>query len=155
MRLLIPEILKEVSDAPAKERSNILKKHSSNVLLKEILMMNFNNNIEFDLPAGEPPYKVNPQPVGLTDTNLYAESRRFYLLIKGHPKRPQNLKKLQMENIFVQILEGCNKIEAEMMISLKDKKLSKLYPGLTEKVVREAFPDLLPKIEGKTEVKIS
>lgn len=143
MRLLVPEILKQVSEAKPAERAGILQQHKDNQLLKDVLLLNF-GPAEFDLPAGEPPYKVNPQPVGLTDTNLYAEWRRAYLLIKGHPKRPAGVKKIQVENVFIQMLEGIHADEASMLISLKDKALAKKYKGLTEKVVREAFPELLP-----------
>ena len=143
MRLLVPEILQQVTDAKPAERASVLQKYKDNQLLKDVLLLNF-GPAEFDLPPGQPPYKVNPQPIGLTDTNLYAEWRRCYLLIKGHPKRPAAVKKIQVENVFVQMLEGCHASEAELMISLKDKNLAKKYRGLTEKVVREAFPELLP-----------
>jgi hypothetical protein len=146
MRLSVPEILQQVADAKPADRASILRKFPDNQLLKDVLELNFHPTVEFDLPAGAPPYKVNPQPIGLTDSNLYAEWRRAYLLIKGHPKRPVGIKRLQVENIFIQILEGVHKDEAEMMIALKDKALAKKYKGLTEKVVREAFPTLLPAI---------
>jgi len=143
MRLLVPEILKQVSEAKPAERAGVLQQNQDNQLLREILLLNF-GPAEFDLPAGEPPYKVNPQPAGLTDTNLYAEWRRHYLLIKGHPRRPAGVKRMQVENVFIQMLEGVHASEAELLIALKDKALAKKYKGLTEKVVREAFPDLLP-----------
>lgn len=143
MRLLVPEILQHVADAKPAERVGILQQHQDNQLLKDVLLLNF-GPAEFDLPTGEPPYKVNPQPVGLTDTNLYAEWRRHYLLIKGHPRRPAGVKRMQVENVFIQMLEGIHASEAELLIALKDKNLAKKYRGLTEKVVREAFPALLP-----------
>lgn len=145
MRLLVPEILQKVSEAKPAERAAVLKQYSDNGLLRDVLLLNF-GPAEFDLPAGEPPFKVNPQPVGLTDTNLYAEWRRHYLLIKGHPRRPAGIKKIQVENVFVQMLEGIHATEAELLIALKDKQLAKKYKGLTEKVVREAFPELLPPL---------
>lgn len=149
MRLYIPEILQKVADTKAEaDRVAILQANQDNGLLKEVLLLNF-GPAEFDLPKGDAPYKKNPQPVGLTDSNLYAESRRMYLLIKGHPRRPPNLKRLQVENIFIQILEGIHVDEAEMMISLKDKALAKKYKGLTEAVVRKAFPELLPEKQAE------
>jgi hypothetical protein len=146
MRLLVSEILEKVAAAKPADRIQVLKQNSDrNQLLQDVLRLNFDPAIEFDLPPGQPPYKVNPQPAGLTDSNLYAESRRMYLLVKGHPRRPANLKRLQVENVFIQILEGIHSSEAEMMIALKDKALSKKYKGLTEAVVRGAFPGLLPE----------
>jgi hypothetical protein len=144
MRLYIPEILQQVADAKPSERAEVLKKHASNALLQEVLLLNFGPAV-FDLPKGRPPFKGSVQPIGLTETNLYAESRRLYLVVKDHPRRPKNLKTLQVENIFIQMLEGIHKDEAEMLIVLKDKELAKKYKGLTEAVVRQAFPDLLPE----------
>lgn len=153
MRLLIPEILQRASEAKTtEERVQILKEQAkNNTLLLDVLRMNFDPGLVFDLPAGAPPYKVNPQPIGLTDSNLYAESRRFYLLIKDHPRRPAAIKRNQVENVFIQTLEGVHASEAEMMIALKDKQLHRRYRGVTEKVVREAFPGLLPEAAPKTQ----
>lgn len=150
MRLLVPEILQQVSEAKtAEERVKILQAQGkNNSLLTDVLKMNFDPGLVFDLPAGAPPYKVNPQPLGLCDSNLYAESRRFYLLLKDHPRRPQTIKPLQVENIFIQIIEAVHAIESEMMVALKDKQLHRKYRGVTEKVVREAFPGLLPEVNA-------
>ena len=149
MRLYIPEILKQVADAEPTARAQILKNNAGNALLKEVLLLNFGPAV-FDLPAGRAPFKASAQPLGLTETNLYAESRRLYLLVKDHPRRPRNLKRLQIENIFIQMLEGIHESEANMLMILKDKELAKAYPGLTEEVVRAAFPDLLPEKQAET-----
>lgn len=148
MRLYVPEILKQLADAKPADRADILKKNADNSLLKEVLYLNF-GPAEFDLPAGEPPYKKSPHPIGLTDSNLYAESRRMYLLVKGHPRRAPGLKRTQVENVFIQIIEGIHVDEAELMIALKDKALAKKYKGLTEAVVRQAFPGLLPEKQAE------
>lgn len=148
MRLYIPEILQQVADAKPEDRAGVLKKNAGNALLKEVLLLNFGPAV-FDLPAGKAPYKPSAQPLGLTETNLYAESRRMYLLVKNHPRRPKNLKRIQIENIFIQMLEGIHVSEAEMLMVLKDKELAKTYSGLTEEVVRAAFPDLLPQKQAE------
>lgn len=148
MRLYIPEILQQVADAKPEDRVGVLKKNAGNALLKEVLLLNFGPAV-FDLPAGKAPYKPSAQPLGLTETNLYAESRRMYLLVKNHPRRPKNLKRIQIENIFIQMLEGIHVSEAEMLMVLKDKELAKTYSGLTEEVVRAAFPDLLPQKQAE------
>jgi hypothetical protein len=153
MRLYIPEILQQVADAEPAARAQVLKNNAGNALLKEVLLLNFGPAV-FDLPAGKAPFKASTQPLGLTETNLYAESRRMYLLVKDHPRRPKNLKRLQIENIFIQMLEGIHVSEAEMLMVLKDKALAKSYPGLTEAVVRAAFPDLLPEKQAETVTEI-
>jgi hypothetical protein len=147
MRLSIPEILKLVSDAKPADRVALLQKHDSGTL-RDILALNFNTKLEFDLPEGDPPYKTNTDiPIGLSDSNLYNEARRLYICIKDHPKRAPGIKKIQVENIWIQILEGCHHTEAELMCQVKARKLGKVYKGLTAKLILEAFPGIIPAEE--------
>ncbi len=148
MQLLVPEILQQVSDARTeKERVDILKKHDGNKLLKYVLGLNFDPAIEFDLPEGEPPFKRCPHPTGMAETNLYSESRRLYLFIKNHPRRTAGMNRMKIETLFIQMLEGINAVEADMLIALKDKKLHRRYRGVTAAVVRQAFPGIIPETE--------
>ena len=41
--------------------------------------------------------------------------------------------------MFVQMLEGLHKDEAELLIAAKDKTLHRKYKGLSDNVVKEAF----------------
>ena len=41
--------------------------------------------------------------------------------------------------MYIQILEGLHKEEAEVLLDMKDKRLNKVYKGLSESVVKEAF----------------
>ena len=52
---------------------------------------------------------------------------------------------LRREAMFVGLLERLDPQDAEMMIAIKDKKLS--YKGLTYKLVKDTWPDLLPDVE--------
>jgi hypothetical protein len=147
MKLLVPEILQQASDIKnEKERIEFLKRHSDNKLLMYLLALNFDPTVEFDLPAGEPPFKRTPLPVGMSEANLYSENRRLYLFIKDHPRRPKNVTRLRTENLFIQMLEGVNAIEADLLVSLKDKQLHRRYRGVTAAVVRQAFPGVLPDV---------
>jgi len=150
MHLLLPELFEKVSEAKNEaERIQLLRSHKNDGILKYVLALNFDPQYEFDLPKGEPPYKRSPHPVNMAETNFYAESRRLYILIKNHPRRPKNIKRMQVENIFIQMLEGINGIEADMLIALKDKQLQKKYKGLTEGLVRRAFPEILPEKQAE------
>lgn len=144
MKLSIPEILELVVAAPTKTEKIAVLQRYNNTTLQQILRLNFDPNVKIDLPAGPAPYKARRDvPVELTESNLYNEARRLYLFEAGHPKRPAGLKKLQQENIWIQILEGIHHTEADMLNLVKDKKLSSAYKGLTEALIREAFPALL------------
>ena len=58
----------------------------------------------------------------------------------------QNISKMKRENIFITILESLPGPEADMLVAAKDKKLHKLYKGITADVVKLAFPDILPDV---------
>ena len=47
--------------------------------------------------------------------------------------------KAKKEMMFIQLLEGLHKDDAELMIAVKEKELNKRYKGLTDAVVKEAF----------------
>lgn len=150
MKLSVPEILEQVVAAPDKAQKISVLQQYSNPTLKDVLRLNFDPNVVFDLPPGPAPFNSKRDiPVELTQSNLYNESRRLYLFEVGHPKRPAGLKKLQQENIWIQILEGIHHTEADMLNLVKDKKLATAYKGLTEALVREAFPGLLTEKVSK------
>jgi len=147
MKLLVPEILQQASEIKnEKERIDFLKRHSDNKLLMYVLALNFDPSMQFDLPPGAPPFKRTPLPIGMAETNLYAESRRLYLFIKDHPRRPKNVKQQRTETLFIQMLEGINAVEADFLVVLKDKQLHRSYRGVTAAVVRQAFPGVLPDV---------
>ena len=41
--------------------------------------------------------------------------------------------------MFIQMLEGLHKTEAEALIDVKDKRLNRTYKGLTAEMVKETF----------------
>jgi hypothetical protein len=150
MKLSIPEILDQVVAAPGKTEKILVLQKLNNPTLQQILRLNFDPAVELDLPAGPAPYNARRDiPVELSDSNLYNEARRLYIFEPGHPKYNPNVKKMQKENIWIQILEGCHHTEADLLNLVKDKKLSSAYKGLTEALVREAFPGLLSEKVSK------
>jgi hypothetical protein len=94
------------------------------------------------LPEGAPPFKkVDGNQNEYHRGYLHAEARKLGYLVE-QPK--QNLNKIKRENIFITILESLPGPEADMLIAAKDKKLHKLYKGITADVAKLAFPDILP-----------
>ena len=49
------------------------------------------------------------------------------------------LSKTRKETMFIQMLEGLHKEEADVVISAKDKTLHQKYKGLSDNVVKTAF----------------
>jgi hypothetical protein len=66
----------------------------------------------------------------------------YFVENSGH-----NLKPLKRETMFVEFLESLAPKDAELILAIKDKKLP--FKGITEDIVREAFPELFPAQETK------
>ena len=101
-----------------------------------ILKSSFDPKIEWSLPEGDVPFRVNDAPEGTEHTMLISESRKLFHFIKGGNNQINQTKR---ETMFVQMLEGLQENEANLLIAAKDKKLHQVYKGLSENVVREAF----------------
>ena len=139
MSLSIPTIFEDIAKAKSiTERKKILLEHGSNPL-KELLKYAFHPDIKFLLPEGAPPYKTVGSPDEYNPTYLYPNIRKLYLFVEGGN---DGLTTLRREQLFVQLLEELHPKEAEVLIQVKDKKLK--YRGLTYKLVKETFPDLIP-----------
>lgn len=124
----ITEILDEINKNP-----KAITEHKDNFLLKVILAHAFLPNYKFDLPEGEPPFKPDPAPLGMSETNLYVECKKFHKLFVA-----PGLKPLKREAIFIGLLEHVHPTEANLIIAVKDQKLGKLYPKITWKLASDA-----------------
>jgi len=140
----IPHIFQAVQAATKKEKVNVLRQ-LANEHVKKILLHAFHPGIKFVLPEGTPPYVFRGTPEGFP-TTLYPEVRKFYIFCEGGGA---NIEQIKRESIFIQMLENIHPDEAKIVIAMKDKKLNELYDTITYKLVREAFPDLLPEQEVK------
>ena len=133
---LMHEILTKVNNAKDKPaKIAVLKKHDS-VPLRQVLKGAFDPNIIWDLPEGTPPFNRNDAPAGTEHTSLHTEARRLWHFVKGADTTISNTKK---ETMFIQLLEGLQEKDAEVLIAIKDSKLNNTYKGLTASMVKEAF----------------
>lgn len=136
----IGEVVALLQGAKTKpERAALLKEHNS-LALRSILRLNFDPTLKFELPEGFPPtYRGNSKPNGFGDTTLKAAVKGFYVFVKT---ASPNLRQVKRENLFLQLLEGLDRQEAQVLVEAKDKKLE---IGLTKKLIDEVFPGLLPE----------
>ena len=134
--LLISEILTKVNNAKDKPKKVAVLKQYNSVAMRQILKGAFDPKIEWDLPEGSPPYKVNEAPAGTEHTLLYTESKRLWHFVKGADNRTTKTRK---EMLYIQMLEGLHADEAKLLIAVKEKNLNTIYKGLTDAVVKEAF----------------
>ena len=133
---LLSEILQKVNNAKTKgEKIKILKENDC-MSLRQILIWSFDPNVVSALPSGKPPFIENDAPEGTEHTTLRKEGDKLYRYVKGGQDSLQSMKREQM---FVQLLEGLHKDEAELLCNVKDKKLSQVYKGLSSVVVKEGL----------------
>ena len=133
---LVTEILQKVSSAKTKkEKVDLLQEYNNNGL-RSILIINFDESLKFLLPEGEVPFKANEAPAGTDHTRLDVEYRGLYRFFKGGDS---TLKTMRREQLFVQLLEGLHKDEAEMLVLACNKDLQSKY-RITKQAVSEAFP---------------
>ncbi len=123
------------------ERADVLKANDS-FALKSVLQLAFHPNVVAALPEGPPPFKrAEKQQDDYHRGFIHAEARKFGYLVD---QPGQNMTRMKRENIFITILESLPGAEADMLVAAKDKKLHKLYKGITADVAKLAFPDILP-----------
>lgn len=141
MALLQSEILDLFEKASQDDEKVSILKQYDNIVMRALLRLNYDSTFKFDLPEGEPPYrKETGRPIGYQETNLTLEQRRFYIWLDPSI----NLSKIKKEKLFIEMLEGLHYTEAEALCLAKDQRLETKYHSLTEEIVREAYPTLLP-----------
>ena len=134
--LLFSEILDLVHKAKTKNKKvEILRKYNSDAL-RMVIKSSFDPNIVWVMPKGNVPYTPNDAPAGTEHTRLATEAKKLYRFIRGGDNITPQFKKEQM---FVQLLEGLHKDEAELICYAKDKQLHKIVKGLSAPVGRQAF----------------
>ncbi len=133
---LLSEVLKKVNNAKTKDKKvAILKEHDTQPL-RIILKGSFDPKIQWLLPEGDVPFIANESAEGTEHTVLAKEAKKLFNYIKGgNDPLPQT----KRENMFIRMLEGLHKSEAELVVNAKDKRLHQVYKGLSAAVVKEAF----------------
>ena len=160
----------EVFDACSKQRTKakkieVLKTYAHDSVMA-VLIWNFDESIISLLPEGEVPYgntrednsvtgtlsdKINDavgmmresgQPsLGSQDqgkASIRKEYSKFYNFLKGGN---DGLSSLRRETMFINILEGLHPLEAEILVLVKDKKLTDKYK-ITKDIVSAAYPQI-------------
>ena len=132
----VHEIFTKVNNAKDKPKKIEVLRQYDQPYLRQILKAAFDPKIEWDLPEGTPPFIANEAPVGTEHTLLKTEARRLFNFLKGGNN---TLSKTRKETLFIQMLEGLHQDEAKVLLGMKNKSLNKMYKGLTESMVKEAF----------------
>jgi hypothetical protein len=137
MQLLLHEVLQKVSNAKTKTEKIKLLQEYNTPALRSILIANFDESVISMLPEGEVPYTPNEAPEDTEHTKLLHEYRKLYLFFKGGATISQN----RREMLFLQLLEGLHKGEAEVLCLMKDRQIGKRWK-ITKQCVEEAYPQI-------------
>ena len=160
----------EVLDAASKQRTKakkieVLKTYAHDSIMA-VLIWNFDESIVSLLPEGDVPYgntrednsvtgslsdKINDAvgmmresgsaSLGSQDqgkASIRGEYTKFYNFLKGGNN---GLSGLRRETMFINILEGLHPLEAEILVLVKDKKLTDRYK-ITKEIVSAAYPQI-------------
>ena len=133
---LFSEILDKVHKAKTKEKKIAILQQYKTDALKIFLKAAFDPKIVWVFPEGTVPYTPNEAPAGTEHTLLLQEAKKLWRFVKGGDNVTRQMQK---ENMFFQMLEGLHQDEAKVLMGMKNKTLNKMYKGLTESVVKEAF----------------
>ena len=160
----------EVFDAASKQRTKakkieVLQKYAHDSIMA-LLIWNFDETAISVLPEGDVPYGNTREDNSVTGTlsdkindavGMMAESgstslgsqdqgkasirkeyTKFYNFLKGGNDK---LSGLRRETMFINILEGLHPLEAEILILVKDKKLTDKYK-ITKEIASAAYPQI-------------
>jgi len=140
----VRETLEEVAKAKTRDQKREVLKKRENLATKILLQLNYHPDAKWLLPPGAPPYEPAKQG-DMTSNSFHYEVKKLDYYTDPSPHPLSELPMLRREAMFVGLLERLDPQDAEMMIAIKDKKLS--YKGLTYKLVKDTWPDLLPDVE--------
>lgn len=144
MQIGVAEFLEKVSKLKrTQEKIDALKANDS-LVLRIILQAGYDPKIKWALPEGAPPYKPND----LVDQEhiLIKDCDKIKYFIEGFY---DNLPALKRETMFVEFLERLAPKDAELLLTMKDKKPVK---GITLQHVTEALPGLIQNDQVNQEI---
>lgn len=146
----VTEVLKEINDDPSLLQTTY-RKVGNGGPLGLLFKHAFTAEGKFVLPDGEPPYRPNTNPIGMTPAIFQQEIAKLYVFCR------RDLSPIRRETLFVQLLEAVHPSEAKVILAIKDQTLTKLYPKITREVVAAAgfIAPITPQqaVEEKQQVK--
>lgn len=131
----IGKTLRKVSEAKTRDEKIELLRKNDALTFRALLKMAFDPDLKWALPEGAPPY--TPSKFHDNEGMIHKEFRRMYLFVEGGNP---NLKPHRREQLYKELLECVTPEDAEFLIAVKDKTVPKVFKGVTQKLVEEAFP---------------
>jgi|TARA_B110000914_G_C15177370_1_gene315687 hypothetical protein len=142
------ETLEMVDEAKTRDEKREILKSRDNYATRALLQLNFHPDVKWHIPKGSPPYTPS-QEADSTEGSIHFEVKKLNYFVKGGG---HDLSMLKRESMYVQLLERVAAKDAKLLISVKDQNLS--YKGLSYKLVRDVWPDLLPEVEEMEDAEV-
>lgn len=143
MAKYLTEVLEEINNDP-----KLINSYKDDAALRFIFEYAYEPDKKMDLPDGEPPFKPDAAPLGMTPANLRMETKKFYIYNRT------DLKPIRKEQLFIGLLEAVHPSEAKLLCHIKDQTLNKLYPKITRTLLEGVgLIKPLPKDETKSKKK--
>jgi len=144
----ILETLELVGKAKTREEKRQVLTDRDNFATRAFLQFNYHPDAKWLIPKGTPPYTPG-QIADSTPNSLHFEVKKLDYYVDPSPHK---LPMLKRESMFVELLERLDPNDAKFLLAVKDKKLS--YKGLSYKLVKDTWPDLLPDEPEKMDLDI-
>lgn len=129
MTKYITELLTELNDNPSLLNDG---KYVSNYALRTLFQYAYQPSLKMVLPEGDPPFKPDQAPLGMSPANFYQQVKKLYIFTRT------DLTPVRREALFIQLLESLHPSEAKVVLAVKDQELTRVYPNLTGKAVWDA-----------------
>ena len=109
--------------------------NDKNGAIKPVLQWAFDVNINSTLPEGKTPYGQNDAPAtDLTETSLRFEHKLFKYFVT------EQIPVVKREHMWIGLLEGIPKEEAELIDLVKDGKWP--FKNITKEIAKTAFSEI-------------
>jgi hypothetical protein len=139
------EIFEEIQKCKTADEKVAVLKKNDRMTLRQVLSAGFDPAVKFSIKK-IPDYVRNTSPVGMSESNIDMEMKKFYIFLEGNMNHyPPSKKELRLR----EILETLEAREAEVVSNIILKNL-KIY-GLNKRIVKKAFPGLINEPEEAIE----
>jgi len=128
-------VMEDFTKAKSKAEKVAVLRSNESWALKDLLKGTLDPKVKWDLPEGAPPYQPSSHSEPMA--SIFRENTKFRYFVKNNNI---NISQIKREQIFIGILEAVHPKDAELVISMINKKPP--VKGLTFKIAQEAFPDL-------------
>lgn len=128
-------VMEDFTKAKSKAEKVAVLRSNESWALKDLLKGTLDPKVKWDLPEGAPPYQPSSHSEPMA--SIFRENTKFRYFVKNNNI---NISQMKREQIFIGVLEAVHPKDAELVISMINKKSP--VKGLTLKIAQEAFPDL-------------